>query len=194
MTVAAGGSPSASAASRWGWRHEREARCANAPPWSWSTSRRASARRSRIRAGREGDGHLDRRRAGDRDAGRDHRAVPEGAWGDRPEVAERLPEGPSRSRRFFSAAEADDFDLGGRDQALVCGIETHVCVNQTVLDLAESGTEVQVAEDAVASRFAENRRVGLQPAEAGAVLTSVETALFELLGRAGTDEFKRYRS
>ena len=81
---------------------------------------------------------------------------------------------------------------GGRDQALVCGIETHVCVNQTALGLLDSGVEVQVAEDAVGSRFEENKRVGLHKMErAGAVMTSVETALFELLGKAGTDEFKR---
>ena len=92
----------------------------------------------------------------------------------------------------FSAAEADGFELGaGRDQALVCGIETHVCVNQTVLDLLGTGTEVHVAEDAVGSRFADSKRVGLQKMEqAGAVLTSVETSLFELVRRAGTDEFK----
>ena len=87
---------------------------------------------------------------------------------------------------MFSAAEADGFDLGGRDQALVCGIETHVCVNQTVLDLLAGGTEVHVAEDAVGSRFDDSKRIGLAKMEqAGAVLTSVETALFELLGRAG---------
>jgi nicotinamidase-related amidase len=92
----------------------------------------------------------------------------------------------------FAASEAEGFDLEGRDQALVCGIETHVCVNQTALDLLASGVDVQVAEDAVSSRTDENKRVGLQKMEgAGAVLTSVETALFELLGRAGTDEFKR---
>jgi nicotinamidase-related amidase len=108
-------------------------------------------------------------------------------------VAERLPDGVEPIEKVcFSAAEADGFDLGGRDQALVCGIETHVCVNQTVLDLLSRGVEVQVAEDAVGSRFEENNRIGLQKMErAGAVLTSVETALFELLGRAGTDEFKR---
>jgi hypothetical protein len=50
---------------------------------------------------------------------------------------------------------------------------------------------VHVAGDAVGSRFEENRQVGLEKMErAGAVITSVETALFELLGRAGTDEFK----
>jgi nicotinamidase-related amidase len=118
---------------------------------------------------------------------------PKGLGETAPEVAEHLPDGTEPLEKVvFSAADADGFDLGGRDQALVCGIETHVCVNQTVLDLLDAGTEVQVAEDAVGSRTEENKRVGLHKMErAGAVLTSVETALFELLGRAGTDEFKR---
>jgi nicotinamidase-related amidase len=118
---------------------------------------------------------------------------PKGLGETAPEVAEALPEGTEPLEKLvFSAAEAEGFDLGGRDQALICGIETHVCVNQTVLDLLDSGVEVQVAEDAVGSRFPENKRVGLEKMErAGAVMTSVETALFELLGRAGTDEFKR---
>ena len=118
---------------------------------------------------------------------------PKGLGETAPEVAEHLPEGTHPLEKVcFSAADAEGFDLGGRDQALVCGIETHVCVNQTALDLIGSGVEVQVAEDAVGSRFEESKRVGLHKMErAGAVLTSVETALFELLGRAGTDEFKR---
>ena len=109
------------------------------------------------------------------------------------EVSEQLPKGAEPlEKTVFSAAGAEGFDMNGRDQALVCGIETHVCVNQTVLDLLGSGTEVHVAEDAVASRSEENKRIGLQKMkQAGAVLTSVETALFELLGRAGTDEFKQ---
>ena len=117
---------------------------------------------------------------------------PKGLGETAPEVAEHLPDGTEPLEKVvFSAADAEGFDLGGRDQVLVCGIETHVCVNQTVLDLLEAGTEVQVAEDAVGSRTAENKRIGLHKMEqAGATLTSVETALFELLGRAGTDEFK----
>lgn len=118
---------------------------------------------------------------------------PKGLGETVPEVADRLPAGVGPLEKVaFSAAEADGFELGaGRDQALVCGIETHVCVNQTVLDLLGSGTEVHVAEDAVGSRFADSKRVGLQKMEqAGAVLTSVETSLFELVRRAGTEEFK----
>jgi nicotinamidase-related amidase len=117
---------------------------------------------------------------------------PKGLGETAPEVAEHLPEGTEPLEKVvFSAAEAEGFDLGGREQALVCGIESHVCVSQTVIDLLEGGTEVQVPLDAVGSRTEENKRVGLHKMErAGAVLTSVEAALFELLGRAGTDEFK----
>jgi nicotinamidase-related amidase len=118
---------------------------------------------------------------------------PKGLGETAPEIAEHLPDGTEPLEKvIFSAADAEGFNLGGRDQVLVCGIETHVCVNQTVLDLLEAGTEVQVAEDAVGSRTEENKRIGLHKMErAGATLTSVETALFELLGRAGTDEFKQ---
>jgi nicotinamidase-related amidase len=118
---------------------------------------------------------------------------PKGLGETAAEVAERLPAGTKPLQKLcFSAAEAKGFDLGGRDQALVAGIETHVCVNQTVLDLLGKGVEVQVAEDAVGSRSAQNKQVGLHKMErAGAVLTSVETALFELLGQAGTEQFKR---
>jgi nicotinamidase-related amidase len=118
---------------------------------------------------------------------------PKGLGETVPEVAGHLPDGLEPLEKVvFSASEAEGFDLGGRDQALICGVETHVCVNQTALDLLAGGVDVQIAEDAVGSRFEENKRVGLHKMQqAGAVLTSVETALFELLGRAGTDEFKR---
>ncbi len=94
-------------------------------------------------------------------------------------------------KSVFSAARAEGFDLAGRDQALVCGIETHVCVSQTVLDLLERGVEVQVPADAVGSRHGIDYERGLERLErAGAVVTTVEAALFELLERAGTPEFK----
>jgi nicotinamidase-related amidase len=118
---------------------------------------------------------------------------PKGLGNTVPEVAGHLPEGlvPLDKVRF-SAAEADGFDLGGRDQALVCGIETHVCVNQTALDLLQGGIEVHVAGDAVGSRTQANREMGLHKMErAGAVLTTVETALFELLRGSDAPEFKQ---
>ena len=113
-----------------------------------------------------------------------------------PEVAEHLPAETERLEKVrFSAAEADGFDLDGRGQAIVCGIETHVCVNQTVLDLLDRGVEVHLATDAVASRTEENRSLGVHKAErAGAILTSVETALFELLGGSDAPEFKQVQA
>jgi nicotinamidase-related amidase len=117
---------------------------------------------------------------------------PKGLGRTVPEVADVLPQGIEPLEKVcFSAPEAEGFDLGGREQAIVCGVEAHVCVNQTVLDLLEEGIEVHVALDAVGSRFEESKQVGIEKARrAGAVITNVETALFELVGRAGTDEFK----
>jgi nicotinamidase-related amidase len=117
---------------------------------------------------------------------------PKGLGPTVPEVAEHLDGAEPLAKTVFSASEADGFDLHGRDQALVCGIEAHICVMQSVLDLRERGVEVEVAADAVSSRTAANRAIGLERMrESGAGVTSVETALFELLGRAGTDEFKQ---
>jgi nicotinamidase-related amidase len=94
-------------------------------------------------------------------------------------------------KTVFSAARAEGFDLDGRDQVLVCGIEAHVCVMQTALDLLDRGVAVQVVTDAVGSRHAHDREVGLHRLDrAGATLTTVETALLELCERAGTPEFK----
>jgi nicotinamidase-related amidase len=113
-----------------------------------------------------------------------------------PEVAAHLPSGTEPLAKVrFSAAEADGFDLGERDQALVCGIEAHVCVNQTVLDLIDEDIEVHVAADAVGSRTAANREAGLAKMErSGAVLTSVEMALFELLGGSDAQAFKKVQA
>jgi nicotinamidase-related amidase len=79
----------------------------------------------------------------------------------------------------------------GRRTVLLGGVEAHVCVLQTALGLLEAGYRVQVPADAVCSRTASNRQVGLDlMAGAGAVVTSAETVVFQLLGRAGTPEFK----
>jgi nicotinamidase-related amidase len=94
-------------------------------------------------------------------------------------------------KTVFSAARADGFDLHGRTQAIVCGIETHVCVSQTVHDLLAQGVEVHVPADAVGSRHQIDYERGLERLErAGAVVSTVEASLFELLERAGTPEFK----
>jgi nicotinamidase-related amidase len=67
-------------------------------------------------------------------------------------VREALDGAPRLPKTVFSAAQADGFDLAGRDQALVCGIEAHICVSQTAHDLLGQGVEVHVASDAVCSR------------------------------------------
>jgi nicotinamidase-related amidase len=74
---------------------------------------------------------------------------------------------------------------------VVVGMETHVCVFQTVRELARRGYEVHVAIDAVASRTEENRAAGIALCErAGAVPTTTETVVFDWLERAGTEAFK----
>ena len=78
-----------------------------------------------------------------------------------------------------------------RKQVLVCGIESHVCVYQTVVDLIKFGYAVYIVTDAVSSRSAENRRIAFYLMDkTGATLTSTETLLFELLKIAQGDKFK----
>lgn len=116
---------------------------------------------------------------------------PQGLGRTVPEVGEHIQGLEPIEKTSFSAARAPGFDLASRTQALVCGIEAHVCVSQTVHDLLEGGFDVHVARDAVTSRTEENRELGLHKMEgAGAVVTSVETALFELLGGSGSPEFR----
>ncbi|MBV8516914.1 MAG: hydrolase [Acidobacteria bacterium] len=95
----------------------------------------------------------------------------------------------------FSAHGCDVFaarlDALGRRQVLVAGVETHVCVYQTVRDLLAGGFEVALAADAVSSRAPENREIALRRMTAdGAHLSSTEMALFELVGVSGTDMFR----
>jgi nicotinamidase-related amidase len=79
----------------------------------------------------------------------------------------------------------------GRDALLVAGIESHICVAQTVLGAMGHGYTVHVAGDAVGSRTEDNRRVGLARMErGGALVSSTEMSIYELLGRSDTDAFK----
>lgn len=78
-----------------------------------------------------------------------------------------------------------------RTQVILCGIETHVCVYQTALDLLEAGYEVQVVTDAVSSRDPANKGLALRRLEVeGVSLTGTEMVLFELLGDASDPAFK----
>jgi nicotinamidase-related amidase len=78
-----------------------------------------------------------------------------------------------------------------RRQAIVCGIESHVCVYQTVCDLISRGYETRVVADAVSSRTPENRQIAIEMMrQCGARITSTEAILFELLKIAGSDTFR----
>ncbi len=78
-----------------------------------------------------------------------------------------------------------------RDQFIVCGMEAHVCVYQTVRDLVARGLATHVVSDAVCSRIDANYKVGLElAARAGAIVTSTEVVVFDLLERAGSEQFK----
>jgi nicotinamidase-related amidase len=121
---------------------------------------------------------------------------PKGLGHTVPEVAGRLPEGtPVIEKTRFSACGVEGFedayDAARCDTWVVCGIEAHVCVNQTVHDLLSRGASVHVAADGVSSRTPANRQAGLdKAARAGAHVTSAEMVLFEMLGQAGGPEFK----
>ncbi len=118
---------------------------------------------------------------------------PKGLGPTVPALRDALPGAPHEKLDFSCAAVPAVKDaLGsGPRQVVLCGMETHVCVFQTARDLAALGHQVFVAEDAVASRTEANRRVGLSLMErGGAIVTSTEAVLFDLLGRAGTPEFK----
>lgn len=112
------------------------------------------------------------------------------------ELAAELPEGTKPIEKLtFSSCGADGFwerlRASNVKQVLLAGMETHVCVLQTAIDLLQEGIGVWLLADAVCSRSKSNWRTGLELAErAGAVVASTETALFMLLGRAGTSEFK----
>jgi len=110
-----------------------------------------------------------------------------------PELSERLGTIPSKLTFSCGGCPAifEDLDKRGIHKVLVCGMEAHVCVQQTVLDLLAAGWRVYVAVDAVGSRFDVDSRTALARMDsAGATLTTAEAALFEWCDIAGTPEFK----
>ncbi|HEY6307447.1 MAG TPA: hydrolase [Candidatus Angelobacter sp.] len=81
--------------------------------------------------------------------------------------------------------------LAGRNTLLLCGMETHICVMQTALGALNQGLNVHVAADAVGSRTELNWKLGLERMrEAGAVISSTEMMIYELLGKSGSPAFK----
>lgn len=113
-----------------------------------------------------------------------------------PEIASAIPEFAPIEKMTFSAG-ADEHVLAAlrtrnTTDVVLCGIETHICVMQTCLDLIERGFRVFVISDAVSARSKDEHVLGLQRmTQAAAVMASTEMLLFELLERAGTGEFKQ---
>jgi nicotinamidase-related amidase len=118
---------------------------------------------------------------------------PKGLGPTTPELAKRLPERPDKVA-FSSCAipsVIEGFRRAARPKVLLTGMETHVCVLNTALDLLNLDFRVYLAVDAVAARFAQDHDTALRRLEqAGVILTTVETALFEWVGGAGHPQFK----
>jgi nicotinamidase-related amidase len=112
-----------------------------------------------------------------------------------PEVASILPEAQTTNKLCFSCAGSGEFlnqiETSVRNQILICGIETHICVCQTALDMVEGGFQVHVAADAVSSRSEQTWELGLRKMEnSGIIIDSTEGAIYEMLRESGTPQFK----
>lgn len=113
-----------------------------------------------------------------------------------PELRQELQSAAACEKIIFSCFGSDEFQKAltdlKRPQLLLFGLETHICVAQTALDAMTRGFQVHLAEDATSSRHAEDRRVGLDKMHrAGVVPSSSEMAIYEMLERAGTEEFRK---
>jgi nicotinamidase-related amidase len=112
-----------------------------------------------------------------------------------PEISGLLSHGEVIGKDSFSCCGSELFmnrlNSLHRFQTLLAGIETHVCVYQTAIDLIKLGYEVHVIVDAVSSRTSGNRKIGIEKMhDAGAIMTSTETALFEMLQTAADSRFR----
>jgi nicotinamidase-related amidase len=113
-----------------------------------------------------------------------------------PELKEKAASAAHYEKMTFSCCGCSDFVAAlkatGRTQVIITGMETHVCVLQTVIELREAGFTVHIVKDAVMSRNKQNWETAIQTMTlAGAVPTCTESVLFQLLKIAGTDEFKK---
>jgi nicotinamidase-related amidase len=122
--------------------------------------------------------------------------VPEALGPTVPEIAELLTGQEPIDKASFSCCGDERFTAElnalGKEQVLLCGIETHVCVYQTAIDLMEGGLDVTIVADAVSSRTEQNRQTALtRLAAEGARISSTEMVLFELLRTARHPQFKQ---
>jgi nicotinamidase-related amidase len=121
---------------------------------------------------------------------------PKGLGATIPQVLQAIQSPRVCHKEHFSACQEEGFlaELRalGRPRIILAGMEAHVCVLQTGLDLIQAGFELQLAADAVASRTLFNRDTGIDLLrQAGVVITSTEIVIFEWIHRSNTDEFRR---
>lgn len=112
-----------------------------------------------------------------------------------PEMKEALGDFQPIEKTSFSALGSEDFvewlKAQGKSTLLICGAEAHICVLQSIIDLAQGGFRVFIVADCVGSRKNANRDYGIERAvQEGAFVTTCEAALFELVRGAGTPHFK----
>jgi nicotinamidase-related amidase len=114
-----------------------------------------------------------------------------------PGIASLLPDSPPIDKLTFSCFDSDVFCSllkrlpGQRTTVLLCGMETHICVMQTALGALREGYLAHVASDAVSSRTELNWRIGLdRMCAAGAILSSTEMMIYELLRSSGAPAFR----
>ncbi len=112
------------------------------------------------------------------------------------ELKSKAPAAACFEKLTFSCCGNEDFvrqlKATGRTQVIVCGMETHVCVLQTVIELLDDGFDVHVVKDAVMSRSSDNRQTAIEAmTQAGAVPSSTESVVFQWLKIAGSASFKK---
>ena len=121
--------------------------------------------------------------------------VPDALGPTVPEITALLAGSEPINKASFSCCGQEQFNAQlntlGREQILLCGIETHVCIYQTAMDLMEGGLDVTIVADAASSRTDQNRQIALNRLAAeGAHVSSTEMALFELLKTAKHPHFR----
>ncbi len=112
-----------------------------------------------------------------------------------PDIASFILEQETIDKMTFDCCAVSEFNdrlrATGKKTVILVGLEAHICVFQTCIGLLASGFEVHVPQDAVDSRTKENWQVGIAlMKEAGAVISSTETLIFQVLRKAGTPQFK----
>ena len=121
-----------------------------------------------------------------------------GLGGTVSEIASLLPQGRDIDKEIFSCFGSETFCTsikrlpGRRTTLLLCGMEAHICVMQTALSALREGYLVHVASDAIGSRTESNWKVGLdRMRDAGAIISSTEMMMYELMRASGTAAFKQ---